>query len=475
MILRFAAPATALLCSLLVAGCSAFLGYESDPSLIEPPVLPAELQPEFAKAPPVAVPLPETELPAHLQVRAVTLQEVLLRAGEDSIAVLDAEAQLEAAAARTLAADAAFVPGVRGDYRAWHLDGRQVGSFGVVEDVAFGRFEAGLSVFYRLNPGGAVEQSISARYGQDAAAGDAGDSARRAMESAGLAYFDLLRSRAEVEIADQLVAATERFLSIARARAAAEVSSRADVARAEAELAAARQVHIRARGTWEVTSATLATLLRWDPTVLLAPAEAEVRPHALVEGGAGELAEHSTARRPDVRAAEARAQAALHAERSTWWNLLGPTIELEGRQRWLGIEADDLGAGTIGLAAIGWSFQLSELARVQEVAAEARSRDLSAAFAAEQARGQVQGALVEVSAAADAIPEANHGVRAAGRSWRIQIARFEAGTGLGLEVIEAQNAEARARLSLVTSILRYNAAQLRLLAASGLLDPDIVR
>ncbi len=58
---------------------------------------------------------------------------------------------------------------------------------------------------------------------------------------------------------------------------------------------------------------------------------------------------------------------------------------------------------------------------------------------------------------------------------RIQIARFEAGTGLGLEVIEAQNAEARARLSLVTEILRYNASQLRLLAASGLLDPDAVR
>ena len=80
----------------------------------------------------------------------------------------------------------------------------------------------------------------------------------------------------------------------------------------------------------------------------------------------------------------------------------------------------------------------------------------------------------EVSAAADAMPEANQGVRAAGRSHRIQLARFKAGTGLGLEVIEAQNAEARARLSLVTAILRYNAAQLRLLAASGLLDPDAV-
>jgi len=459
-----------------MAGCSAFLGYESDRPSWESRERPeGSVEPtRMPDAPAVDVALPRTEAPERVETRAVTLGEVLRRAAEDSVAVLESEAQLAASAARTRAADAAFIPGVRGDYRARHLDGRQIGSFGDVGEVSFGRFEAGVSVFYRINPGGAVERSIAARYDQDAAGGDADDSVRRAMESAGLAYFDLLRSRAEVEIAARLVAATKRFRAIARARAAAEVSSRADVARAEAELAAARQIHIRARGTWQVTSVTLATLLRWEPTVLLAPAEAEVRPRALIDAAPGEIDEHSVVQRPDVRAAKARAEAALHTRRATWWSLLGPTIELEGRQRWLGVTAGDLGAGTIGLAAIGWTFELGTLARAQEAAAIARVREIGAISAEERARGEVQSALAEVSAAAEAIPEANRGVRAAGRSRRIQIARFETGTGLGLEVIEAQNAEARARLSLVTAILRYNAAQLRLLAAGGLLGPDAV-
>ncbi|MFW5876856.1 MAG: sigma factor [Myxococcota bacterium] len=53
--------------------------------------------------------------------------------------------------------------------------------------------------------------------------------------------------------------------------------------------------------------------------------------------------------------------------------------------------------------------------------------------------------------------------------WR---ARFEAGTGLGIEVIEAQTALAVARLDLVQAVIQYNVSQVRLAAAVGHLTPD---
>jgi len=53
------------------------------------------------------------------------------------------------------------------------------------------------------------------------------------------------------------------------------------------------------------------------------------------------------------------------------------------------------------------------------------------------------------------------------------LARFDAGTGSGLEVIQSQNMKARAKLTFVEQILRFNAAQIELAAAIGHLSPEL--
>jgi len=73
-----------------------------------------------------------------------------------------------------------------------------------------------------------------------------------------------------------------------------------------------------------------------------------------------------------------------------------------------------------------------------------------------------------------AIVRARASCSAAQRNRDIQRARFEGGTGLGLEVIDAQRALARARLALAQALIRYNVEQLRLVAATGHLGPDVV-
>jgi outer membrane protein TolC len=64
-------------------------------------------------------------------------------------------------------------------------------------------------------------------------------------------------------------------------------------------------------------------------------------------------------------------------------------------------------------------------------------------------------------------------VDAAERSYAIELARFDAGTGSGLEVIQSQNMKARAKLTFIEQILRFNAAQIELAAAIGHLSPEL--
>jgi outer membrane protein TolC len=88
-------------------------------------------------------------------------------------------------------------------------------------------------------------------------------------------------------------------------------------------------------------------------------------------------------------------------------------------------------------------------------------------------RGEIETALSNLRAAEAAVPEAQAAARATERSYQIEFARFEAGTGLGIEVIEAQNARARAQSDLAEVILRYSAAQMELAASIGQLSADL--
>lgn len=81
--------------------------------------------------------------------------------------------------------------------------------------------------------------------------------------------------------------------------------------------------------------------------------------------------------------------------------------------------------------------------------------------------------MVNVQAAREAIPPARAEVDAAERSYAIELARFDAGTGSGLEVIQSQNMNARAKLTFIEQILRFNAAQIELAAAIGHLGPEL--
>lgn len=55
---------------------------------------------------------------------------------------------------------------------------------------------------------------------------------------------------------------------------------------------------------------------------------------------------------------------------------------------------------------------------------------------------------------------------------RISQSRFREGTAIALEVLDAQQVIAQARLNLARHVVDFNLAQARLLAAAGLIDAE---
>lgn len=407
--------------------------------------------------------------------RAVSLAEVLRAAHKDAVSVLESAARLEAAAGRVRAADGALWPGASVEVGADYLDGRQVGSFGGVQDVSFGRLEPAATIFYRVNPAAAVARSDARRRDAAAAAMDVSEAERAAMLQGAVAYYDLLLASAALDVATTLQRDAESFLAIARARAAAEVGAGGDVARTEAEAAAARESATRARGRWEEASIRLSVLLRWPTEQWLRSAETEVAPSVLLQARDIEaLQRGASAARPDLEAAAIRARGAAAERRAAWWDLLGPEIDAGVRGRFLGTEPSELGGGVSTYAVVGWSFDFGELGRLAASAGEARAAALRATALKERVAGEVAAAASRARTARQTIADASARLDAAARNHRIQAARFEAGTGLGIEVIDAQNALARARLGLAEAVVRFNVAQVELAASAGHLTSELV-
>lgn len=460
-----------VLCAL--SGC--VRGY--DPHLTERP-MPSELQPDAqseGEVEPVHVTVAVAEEADTTEVRAVSIAEVVKTAVDQPTSVLEAAARLDAASGRVQTNDGKLLPGLSVDYRVRYLDGREVGSFGVLQpDVKFARFEPTAAFFYRNNLGAAGTGSKAERRFADAAGYDLREAQRQAMLQAALSYQDIALTRASMAIANQLAQDAQRFYDIADARAVAEVASGADVARAEAALAQARRTEIQARAFWKSASIRLAQLLRWDLTEMLTTENAEIGLRPVVDDASeANLSGEANRARPDVQAAHKRAEGGTLRTKQMWWDLLGPEVDASIGGRLLGTQMSSLGPTLIGYAFIGISVDFEKGGRVRTAKANAKALQFRAEATSEQADADIETAMVSVQAAREAIPPARDEVDAAERSYAIELARFEAGTGSGLEVIQSQNMKARAKLSFIEQILKFNAAQIELAAAIGHLSPEL--
>jgi outer membrane protein TolC len=122
------------------------------------------------------------------------------------------------------------------------------------------------------------------------------------------------------------------------------------------------------------------------------------------------------------------------------------------------------------IASGGFDWSVATFGRIKTATANAKIAELDVARELDQIQAAVVTAHQTRLTARKVIPVAQQGVASAEEALRLTQKNLETGTGLTLDVLVAQDAAFQARLNYATAIVRYNQAEVNLLAALGLVD-----
>jgi outer membrane protein TolC len=299
------------------------------------------------------------------------------------------------------------------------------------------------------------------------------------------AYFSLQESQAAVSIAREALARAKEFLGVAAAQERERLGLAVDRLKAESEVAKREEIELAAEETFRVASATLATFLRLDPTVLFFSDESAVRPVTFIPPNTNvdALIQSAYATRPDIREERDRVDARRHMLKGSQ---IGPFIPH--------IVAGLFGYGGGGLGFelqgpdttdprpradyyVGVQWELVGAGLADYFHAQSDGAQLGTAVVQEQdKREHVARQIIEAHQAVRsrylAIEAARRELAATEEAWTIALKRLEEGVGLAVDVLAANEARTTAATHLVNAISLYNKNQFRLLARMGE-RPDI--
>lgn len=467
-------------------------------------------------------------LPHEVPTEEISLEAAIAVALEENIDAALARADEAIASIKKDRGSHALLPVIKADAGFTHTDGVVQGSFGDFKDINASGHRLGLAITYGVNIGTQIKELAARRYEMEAAVFNTLAAEQKLILRVIELYENLVLARAGVDIAIKFLADAEMFERITRARADAGVGSGSDLARAELNSARSRSQLEEAHEVWRQTSITLAVVLRKDPEILMVPRETQPETWAFPESLNSITAESVLEKRPDIQALRQETHAATERIQAEQWNLYGPTLYAEAQfsgiggkgnrsvpdrgdavsnaagslsraaSSWQGVLA---GTSAIPSAALGsfgrafydyrdlfrdddrrvglrartnfsiglvWTFSLEERDRIREIKAIRDRTQLRTKQIEELALGELRAAQSAVESNTRQIAHAKSQLNAAESSHSIAIAQFREGTAIALEVLDAQQSVAQARLRLAQYIVEQNLAQARFLTAAGL-------
>jgi len=330
-------------------------------------------------------------------------------------------------------------------------------------------YSAGLSSSLEVFTGGRRGAEL-ARTGADLEAAVAIDVTQRFQTTltAERAFYEALRGRDLLTVAESRIARAEQGLRYAQDRGRAGTATKSDELRARLELTTARQQALAARDTLQTAAYSLGRLVGADvPIGARPPASLEPRPLALSDEQVVQLA---TSAAPAVQAAQASARASEAATRSAR-SLYAPDVKLLG-----GYNVANQ-TSLIGAVRPGWQVALGASLPIfngyQREDAITRSEALAevsrvtALDATRQARTDAARLLSALRLSEENIALANEAVTAAQEDLRVQTERYRAGIATSLDQLTSELAVTQAELGLVAAHYTYQITRVTLEALVG--------
>jgi outer membrane protein TolC len=408
---------------------------------------------------------------------AIDLATVLALAGEKPNAIRFAREKVAEAEAQTLASTSGLLPSLSlgGDFQR-HNGTIQDVSGPFIETTRQAVFLGGTGELV-LDVGGGVLALLRDRQRREAASADLESAEQERASSAAAAYFTLVGARASVGVARDGLEHALGFLGIASSRERNNVGLPLDTIRAQADVARGRQELIAAEEHARIASIRLATILRLDATVSLAPAERELRPITFVapETPVEGLIATALESHPDIHAAARRVAAADLEDDAARYGPFIPSLHagVGGLNGGLGYDGPTFGKLSdredyyVGLELRLTGLGLGEIARARASGARLRAEKVRADDVRETVIRLVLEARETVRSRSAAIEVARDELRAAEEARGIARKRLEQGTGIAIDVLAAEEERTRAATHVIDAITGYNAAQYELLSRLG--------
>lgn len=418
-------------------------------------------------------------LPGPARVRTLTLAEAVRIARRNPPAVLSAMARARAAEAQVAVARSSLLPSVTTTVsgNAFFSNGGFVSPVGVLGGTTglSGSLwlDGSVNARWTIWDFGRTVQSVhAAEQGADAARWDVRTAERVAMGQAAAAYYVVLSDGEMIAQARETLRQRERQLEIARGLVETGVRPPIEQTRAEVARDTARLDLTVAEATARNDCAALAAALALDPTVelnVLPP------PEISVDDDPVRAAERALAHRYEITAARARlsqAEAQLAAARAGYLPTLG--VSASGSVRYTE-RVNAPGGGLSEIASAGVSLSVPVFDPVVNANVRAAEANVSSARATLDqqiltVRTEAVQSAIAVRSARQALAQAERVAAGAAANLVQAEGRYAAGAASLLELVDAQAADANARVGVVRARLQLGLAQVRLLTAIGTIE-----
>ncbi len=463
--------------------------------------------------------------PMYTELHPIDLAAVARIAAADNIDVKLARYRVQQAEGRLESAVGGALPVIVPTAIFEHVEGSVRATEGDIVNVGFNTFQPSIAAQWVLNPGQVAYDIIASKRRFRAAEHQEHAVQQSVLRTAAEQFYELVFAQARVSAAHQAVMEAQELLRINRLRTQTGTGVPADELRAEARLAEREQdLALAMQALYRASLALVDTLLLDDPRITLVPKLEDLPPLDLVRDDVSieEMLAYAAEFRPDLQGVRELMEAAQADRGAAWWGGFGPqfaagyqyggitghsnhTDESSGIPSNLlvnPLSADgSFSSNVVGNAAIregllrasrrldrdrDETFSFSDQQRASAGVGARWSLsafgDLKAASAAEQsavleAQRALQRVRVQVVEAAQAsatnrkvISMAARQLRSAEEALRLTQANLQAGTMTTLDVLQAQDAVAQARLRYAEAVVRYNQSQVNLLWSLGLLD-----
>jgi outer membrane protein len=429
---------------------------------------------------PTAAAVPD--VPTTSGARSLTLAEAVLIAQRDPPTVLAAIARIRAAEAQIPLVRAALLPS---------LSGTVLGNI----NASNGSTNSGLMTGQSTSLTASIGTSLNGRWtiwdfgrtglnvdaaelNARAARADASSASRVAVSQAATAYFTALADQELIASATETVRQREREAQIAHGLVDAGARPPIEGTRSDVALESARLDLITATVSTQNDIASLAAALALDPSV---PIEIQHPRQLTLDDDPAHAAAEAERTRPEIagaRLALERAETQLAAARANYRPSIaaaasgGISFAYQYVDR-SGAVSDSLGPSERGAASIELDVPIYDPvinANIRIAEANVAVARTTVAQQVLTARTEAVQAAIQLRAARQALAQSERLAAGAAANLAQAQGRYEAGAAPLLELVDAQAADATARVAVVRARWQFELSKVRLLGAVGHLD-----